>query len=333
MKTKWTRRLFFTAAALTALALVAPGPALAAKAHKFAIILPGPIEDADYNFRGYEVAQDVKKMFKIETSYSERISPADAERVAREYISSGFTIIGFHGGQYVRLVQKLAPKFPEVTFIMESSAKFKVPKNVWNIHRHYFQAFYPFGVLAGLATKTNKVSVIAGIPLPDFKASINTISDALKATNPKAELTYSFTGNQNDPVKARQTADAMIAGGVDFIINMVNLGVYGVVEAAKKSKRKVLVTTFYTDKTDKAPKHFAGTLIIDFRPPYRKALAGILKGSPGGYVPMKLGVGFEITSLGNVSAEAMKKTKEAYERVRTGAIKPRLEMKKVMLAK
>ena len=260
MKTKWTRRLFFAAAALVALALAVPGPALAAKAHKFAVILPGPIEDADYNFRGYEVAQDIKKRFKIETSYSERISPADAERVAREYISSGFTIIGFHGGQYVRLVQKLAPKFPEVTFVMESSGKFKVPGNVWNIHRHYFEAFYPFGVLAGLATKTNKVSVIVGIPLPDFKASINTISDALKATNPKAELTYSFTGNQNDPVKARQTADAMIANGVDFIINMVNLGVYGVVEAAKKAKRKVLVTTFYTDKTDKAPKHFAGTL-------------------------------------------------------------------------
>jgi basic membrane protein A len=333
MKTKWTRRLFF-AAALAALSLVvAPGQALAAKAHKFAIIVPGPIEDADYNFRGYEVAQDIKKRFKIETSYSERISPADAERVAREYISSGFTIIGFHGGQYVRLVQKLAPKFPGTTFIMESSGKFKVPKNVWNIHRHYFEAFYPFGVLAGLATKTNKVGVIAGIQLPDFKASINTISDALKATNPKAKLVYAFTGNQNDPVKARQTADAMIANGVDFIINMVNLGVYGVVEAAKKAKSKVLVTTFYTDKTDKAPKHFAGTLIIDFRPPYQKAMQGIMKGAMGGYVPMRPGVGFEISSLGNVSAEAIKRTKEAYAKVRSGAIKPRLEMKKVMLAK
>ena len=308
-------------------------PALAAKTHKFAVILPGPIEDADYNFRGYEVAQDVKKMFKIETSYSERISPADAERVAREYISSGFTIIGFHGGQYVRLVQKLAPKFPDTIFVMESSGKFKVPKNVWNVHRHYFQAFYPFGVLAGLSTKTNKVSVIAGIPLPDFKASINTISDALKATNPKATLSYAFTGNQNDPVKARQTADAMIAGGVDFIINMVNLGVYGVAEAAKKAKGKVLITTFYTDKTDKAPKHFAGTLIIDFRPPYRQVLKGIMKGASGGYVAMNLGNGFELGPMSNVSAEAMKRTKETYDKVRKGAIKPRLDMKKVMLAK
>ncbi len=328
--------MLFTTATILALLLVvpgAPGRALAAKAHKFAIILPGPIEDADYNFRGYQVSQDIKKKFKIATSYSERISPADAERVAREYIASGYTIVGFHGGQYIRIVKKLAPKFPEVNFVMESSGKGKIPNNVWNVHRQFNEGFYPFGVLAGLATKTNKVGVIAGIQLPDFKSSINTISDALKATNPKAELVFAFTGNQNDPVKARQTAEAMIANGVDFIINMVNLGVYGVVEAAKKAKRKVLVTTFYTDKTDKAPKHFAGTLIVDFRPPFAKAVGGILKGNRTGYVPMRPGNGFKLQSLGNVSAKAIAKTKEAYEKVRTGAIKPRLEMRKVRLAK
>ena len=336
MKNKWTRRLLFATAMFVTLWLAVPGipgRAVAAKAHKFAIVLPGPIEDADYNFRGYQVSQDIKKKFAIATSYSERISPADAERVAREYIASGYTIIGFHGGQYIRIVKKLAPKFPKVNFIMESSGKGKVPENVWNIHRHFSEGFYPFGVLAGLATKTNKVGVIAGIQLPDFKASINTISDALKVTNPKAELLFAFTGNQNDPVKARQTADAMIANGVDFIINMVNLGVYGVVEAAKKAKHKVLVTTFYTDKTDKAPKHFAGTLIVDFRPPFAKAVGEILKGNRTGYVPMRPGNGFELKSLGNVSAEAIAKTKEAYEKVRTGSIKPRLEMKKVRLAK
>jgi basic membrane lipoprotein Med (substrate-binding protein (PBP1-ABC) superfamily) len=335
-KTKWTRRFIFAVTILVALCLAvpgAPGRAVAAKAHKFAMILPGPIEDADYNFRGYQVSQDIKKRFSIETSYSERISPADAERVAREYIASGYTIVGFHGGQYIRIVKKLAPKFPEINFIMESSGRGKVPKNVWNVHRKFFEAFYPFGVLAGLATKTNKVGVIAGIQLPDFKSSINSISDALKVTNPKAELVYSFTGNQNDPAKARQTAEAMIANGVDFIINMVNLGVYGVVEAAKKAKHKVLLTTFYTDKTDKAPKNFAGTLYIDFRPPFATAVGGILKGSRTGWVPMRPGNGFELKSLGNVSAEAIAKTKEAFEKVRTGSIKPRLEMKKVRLAK
>ncbi len=310
-----------------------PTPAEAAAKHKFALILPGPVEDSDYNYLGYQVVQHIKQRFQIPVSYSERISPADAERVAREYIASGYTIVGFHGGQFIRIIKKLAPKFPGIAFVMESSGKFPNPPNVWNIGRRYTEAFHAFGVLAGMSTKTNKVGVIAGIPLPDFKGSINTIWDALHKTNPKAELIYAFTGDQNDPLKARQTAEAQIAAGVDFIINMVNLGVYGVVEAAKRAKGKVLITTFYTDKSDKAPNHFAGTLLIDFRPPYTTVVQGVLDGKKGGYVSMRPGSGFEIAALYNVSLEAAKRTKALFDKVVRREVVPRFEIKKVRLTK
>lgn len=305
----------------------------AAEKHKFAMILPGPVEDSDYNYLGYQVVQHIKQRFKLPASFSERISPADAERVAREYIASGHTIVAFHGGQYIRIIKKLAPKFPDVAFVMESSGKFSNPPNVWNIGRRYTEAFHAFGVLAGMSTKTNKVGVIAGIPLPDFKGSINTIWDALKETNPNAQLIYAFTGDQNDPVKARQTAEAQIAAGVDFIINMVNLGVYGVVEAVKKSKKEVLMTTFYTDKSDKAPDHFAGTLLIDFRPPYTTVVQGVLSGTSGGYVSMRPGSGFELAALYNVSLEAAEATKLLFEKVVRREVIPRFEIKKVRLTK
>ena len=307
-----------------------PAPAQAQK-HRFAMILPGPIEDSDYNFKGYEVVLDVKQRYKIPASFSERISPPDAERVAREYIAAGHNIVAFHGGQYIRVIKKIAPKFPKVNFIMESSGKFLVPENVWNIGRRYPEALHAFGILAGMTTKSNKVSVIAGIPLPDFKGSINSIWDAMKEVNPKAELLYAFTGNQNDPVKARQTAEAQIASGVDFIINLVNLGVYGVIEAAKKSEKQVLITTYYTDKTDQAPNHFAGTLLIDFRLPYRVAMEGILKGQKGGYVSMRPGNGFELASMINVSIEAAKATEKRFDQVVRNEFKPRYEVKAVNL--
>lgn len=310
-----------------------PASVMAAPQHKFAMILPGPVEDSDYNYLGYQVVQDIKQRFNMPASFSERIAPADAERVAREYIASGHTIIAFHGGQFIRTITKLAPSFPNVTLVMESSGKFEVPGNVWNIGRLYTEAFYAFGTLAGKSTKTNKVGVISGLQLPDFKGSINTISDALKIANPKAQLIYSFTGDQNDPVKARQTADAMIAQDVDFIINMVNLGVYGVAEAAKQSKKKVLITTFYTDKSTKAPDHFAGTLLIDFRPPFRQVVDGVLSGKKGGYVSMRPGNGFQIDALFNVSKEAADAARADFDKVVKGAIKPRFDIKEIKLAK
>ncbi|MBI3126719.1 MAG: BMP family protein [Candidatus Tectomicrobia bacterium] len=328
-----TARLAFLAGLCLAAGLAAlPGGVWAAP-HKFAMIVPGPIEDSDFNFRGYEVVEDVKKHYKMPASLSERISPADAERVAREYIASGHTIVAFHGGQYFSLVRKLSPAFPKTVLVIESSAPGTFGKNVWNVHRKFNEGFYAFGALAGLSTKTNNIGVIAGIQLPDFRASINSISDALKQVNPKAKLVYSFTGDQNDPIKARQTAEAMMANKVDFIINMVNLGVYGVIEAAKASKNKVLVTTFYTDKTEKAPDHLAGTLILDFRPPYRKVVDGILKGQTSGYVAMQPGNGFELAGIRNVPPQAAAKTKEFFEKVQRGEIKVRNELTKIDMAK
>ncbi len=330
MKSSTLRRLLCAAAALAVFAIASP--ALAAKAHKFAIILPGQVEDSDYNFWGYQVTQDLAKKFGIKTSYAESVLPADAVRVTREFIDAGYTIIGFHGGQYVRIVKKLAPKFPGVTFIMESSAKHAVPANVWNIHRHYHEGFYPIGVLAGLATRKNGVGVIAGIKLPDFKASINTISDALKATNPKAKLIYAFTGDQDDQQKARRVAEAMIDDGVDFIICMLNQGVHGVIDAAREAKHKVLFTSLSTDRKLKAPRHLAATLSMDFRPPYAMAVRGILIGASTGYVSMRPGNGFEVGSLGNVSKNVAAKVNEAFWKVLAGSIKIQVERKEIRRA-
>jgi basic membrane lipoprotein Med (substrate-binding protein (PBP1-ABC) superfamily) len=310
---------------------LAPNSALAQTQHKFAMILPGPIEDADYNYLGYQVVQDVEQRFKLPVSYSERISPPDAERVAREYIASGHNIVAFHGGQFVRIIQKLAPKFPEVNFVMESSGRSKLPKNVWNIARRWPEAFHAFGVLAGMSTKTNKVGVIVGIPLPDFKGSVNTIWDALKTVNPKAKLIYAFTGDQNDPVKGRQTAEAQIASGADFIISLLNLGVYGVIEAAKQSKTKVLLTTHMTDKTDNAPRLMAASLLADFRVPYRVVLQAILKGQRGGYIEMRPGAGMQVGAFHNVSPEAVEATNALFGKVTRREVPIRHELKAVIL--
>src|SRR5574341_2350061 len=81
--------------AASALAFV-PWASAAQPTHKFAMILPGPVEDGDYNFSGYQVIQDVRERLKLSASYSERIGPADDERVTREYIASGHDIVSFY---------------------------------------------------------------------------------------------------------------------------------------------------------------------------------------------------------------------------------------------
>lgn len=303
----------------TPIAQAAPGDP------KVAVIFPGPVQDADFNAVGYVAVQEVRKQLGLEVGFSENVAVADAERVAREYIASGHRVVAFHGGQFVTIARKLAPLFPDVAFVMQSSGSIPdLPPNVWNIGRKWHRGFYPLGVLAALATRTNKIGFIAGIRLPDFIAVINSIQQAVLEYNPKAVLVHGFTGDQNDGVKARQVAETQIAGGVDFIVIAVNLGAYGVIEAAQAAKRPVLVSTFTTDKYQMAPKVMTASLLADFRKPYVEILGRILKGERGGYYEFGPGTGMELSEIRNVSPDVAGLAGGAFREV--VARKPLLEI-------
>lgn len=312
-------------AAVIALAGGSLEPLGAKDAGKMAMILPGTLQDADYNAVGHLALRDVQVKYGVETSDSENVAVADAERVAREYIASGAAIVAFHGGQYLTIVQKLAPLFPQVTFIMESSGRIAgLPGNVWVIGRKYYQGFYVLGALAALSTKTNKVGYIAGIRLPDFIASLNSVRQALTDLNPKATLVYAFTGDQNDAVKARQTAESQTTSGVDQIVVSVNLGVYGIFEAAQAASHPVFVTSYYTDKYASSPKHFTASLLLNFSRPYTEIVGRILKGERSGYLEMRPGNGMALSPIRNTPREVADKVQAIFQEVVNGKSIPEI---------
>lgn len=304
--------------AVALLILRAPVPAEAGTgAAKMGMIMPGTIQDSDFNMLGYLALQEVQKRLGIPVSHSEQVSVADAERVAREYLGAGFTIVAFHGAQYLTMVQRLALQFREANFIIVSQAR-NLPPNVWNITRKFHEGFYPLGALAAMVTKSNRIGYISGIRLPDFIASLNAAYLAVKEYNPKAQFSYAFTGDQNDPVKARQTAGAQIAGNVDVIIGALNLGVFGVVEAAQAARTPVYLTSFYTDKASLAPKHFLTSLVLDFSKPYVAIVENISAGKRGGNYDMRPGSGMELAPIRNAPPEAVKRTQALFQEIVRG---------------
>jgi len=307
------------AGAPTASAAATVSKPAAASPLKIAMILPGPTQDADYNAVGAQALDAVKKQTGADTTYSESVAVADAERVAREYLNSGSNVIVFHGGQFLTIVQKLAPAFPDVTFVMESSGKIPdLPPNVWNIGRKFYQGFYALGVLAAATTQTKQVGYVAGVKLPDFVASLNAIKQAADDTAPGTKVVYQFVGDQNDPVKARETTATQINSGVDFVVVSVNLGVNGVAEAAKAAPKPVFFTTYYTEKRELAPDRLTVSLLSDFSTPYVQIMKSVQSGARGGYVEMRPGNGFTLSEIRNVPPEAAKKAQDAFDAVASG---------------
>lgn len=286
---------------------------------KLAMILPGPIQDADFNAVGAQALDEVKKQTNTETAFSESVAVADAERVAREYLNSGYNVVAFHGGQFLTIVQKLAPAFPDATFIMESAGKVSdLPPNVWTLGRKFYQGFYALGVLAAASSHSKNVGYVAGVKLPDFVASLNAVKQASQDTDPTIQVQYAFIGDQNDPVKARETTASQINGGVDFVVVSVNLGVQGVAEAAKAAPKPVFFTTYYTDKASLAPNLLTVSLLSDFATPYVQMVKSIQSGTRGGYLEMRPGSGFKLSEIRNAAPEAARKAQDAFEAVASG---------------
>ena len=302
-----------------------PSSAAAQGKRKLAMILPGPIQDADFNAVGYVALQELAKAYDLQVSHSESVAVADAERVSREYITSGYDIIAYHGGQFPTIMKKLAAQYPNVVFIQEGSGRMAdAPANAWVIGRKFYQGLYVLGALGALSTKTGKVGFVGGVRLPDLVATANALQQAIRDHNPQASLIYNFIGDFNDPVKARQTAEAQIAAGADVLVTFVNLGIYGVAEAAKAAAKPVLVTTLYTEKWDTAPKNMTVALVFDFTRPYREIVGRILKGEKGGYYEMRPGSGMELSDIRNVPPEVAARVRAVFREVVAGKPLPEI---------
>ncbi|MBA4384075.1 MAG: hypothetical protein C0410_05010 [Anaerolinea sp.] len=294
-----------------------------AKEYKLAAIFPGVITDADYNTLAYIGVSEVTKSSGIESTYSESVAVPDVDRVMREYIDLGYNIIWTHGGQFVNQTVELAKAFPDVIFIAEGDAAVtEPPANLWFIDRNFQIGYYGIGTAAALATKTNKIAYLGGQALPFSYQEVHAIQQALADLGSDVELIYVWTGDFNDPTKARQTADALIGQGVDVIMSSLNLGVYGVFEAAKAvADKQILVTVKYTDKTSYAPANYVTSVIYDFAGPLQDIVSRIQAGETGGYYPLGFDTGVKVQlPLKNVDPAVQTQVEETVQKVIDGTI-------------
>lgn len=258
---------------------------------KFAAIFPGSIQDADYNTLGVLATTSVGDTFEIPTAYSERVAVPDSGRVMREYADAGYNIIWAHGAQFNAYVLDVAEEYPDVSFILEADFPLEEPPaNIWNLDRNFYSGYYALGALAALKTETDKIGYICGVELPFAWGEINSTKQAVDEYNPGCEIIYAYIGDFNDPIKTRIQAEAMIAEGVDVIMSSVNLGNYGLFEAARAAG-DVWVTCKYTDKRVMIPELFLTAFIHDFSIPVNYAVERVMAGEEGGYTKIEFGEG------------------------------------------
>ena len=253
------------------LATLVPGLALAQAKLKVAAIYTVPFEQ-QWVSRIHKALKAAEARGEIEYKASENVSNADYERVMREYATGGNSLIVGEAFAVEAAARKVAKDFPKVSFLLGSSGKPQAPN--FSVFDNYIQEpAYLTGMIAGGMTKTHKIGMVGGFPIPEVNRLMNAFMAGAREMNPDIRFQVSFIGSWFDPPKAKETAFAMIDGGADLLYAER----FGVSDAAKE--KGILAIGNVIDTQADYPDTVVASALWHFEPTLDAAIAAVRDGS------------------------------------------------------
>ena len=293
MQMSFKRRQLIALAATFAVALPGLGLAQVAKP-KVAGIFTVPFEQ-QWAGRIHKALKAAEARGEIEYKATENVSNADYERVMREYATGGIHLIVGEAFAVEAAARKVAKDFPKVSFLMGSSGKPVQPN--FSVFDNYIQEpAYLSGMVAGGMTKTNKIGLVGGFPIPEVNRLMNAFMAGAKETNPKVEFSVSFINSWFDPPKAKEAAFAMIDKGADVMYAER----FGVSDAAKEKGKLAIGNVINTQA--QYPDTVVSSALWNMEPSIDRAVKmvkdGSFKGEDYGPYSMMKHKGSELAPLG-----------------------------------
>ena len=131
---------------------------------KVAVILPGKKDDVSFNQAMYEGMQKYAEAHgdEIELKVTENVyEVADIEPALMDFADQGYDVIFGHGFQFMEPIVKVAPSYPETDFLLGTGYKSVDNSAIYDVHLQ--SGGYLMGVVAALATQSNKIGVVGGV--------------------------------------------------------------------------------------------------------------------------------------------------------------------------
>ncbi len=276
--------------------------ALAQGKTKVAAIYTVPVEQ-QWVSRIHKALNAAKDRGEIEYVFSEKVANADYERVMREFAEKGNTFIVGESFAVESAARKVAKDYPKVSFLMGSSGKPQAPN--FAVFDNYIQEpAYITGMIAGGMTRTNKIGMVGGYPIPEVNRLMHAFMAGAREVNPKVEFMVTFIGSWFDPPKAKEAAFAMIEKGADVMYAER----FGVSDAAKE--RGKLAIGNVIDTQAQYPETVVVSALWNMEPTIDTALkavkAGKFKADDYGQYSMMKHKGSEVSKLGTFTAKVPK---------------------------
>lgn len=127
------------------------------------------------------------------------------------------------------------------------------PKNIGIYFGFIDEVEFLSGMLAGMATKTNKIGFVAAKPIPQVLRNINSFTLGARSVNPQARTKVVFTGDWVLPVREAEASSSLADQGIDVLTGHTG-SPRVIVQTAER--RSVFGCGYQFDQSSMAPHGF-----------------------------------------------------------------------------
>ncbi|CAN5400451.1 BMP family protein [soil metagenome] len=204
---------------------------------------------------------------QIEYKWQDNIGYAgDMERILNEAASEQKpdVIFGDAFGNE-EAVRNVAAEYPAIAFVFGSGLGPSEP-NLSVFDNWIHEPAYLCGLIAGKMTKSNRLGVVGGYPVPEVNRIVNAFIAGAKESNKDVKVTVTFINSWYDPAAAKEAALAQVDSGADLLFAER----FGVIEAAQG--KNLLAFGNMSDQNSLAPQTVISGPVWDMNPTVKYVL-------------------------------------------------------------
>lgn len=179
------------------------------------------IDDGGWAQTHHNNATEVAQSLGVPLSFRPAVASADVAEAIRSLLEDdGASIVYTTSSGYITDTLNAANANPEATFF---SCCGKVSgDNITSYFGRIYQPIYVLGFVAGSMSCTERIGIVAALPLPQFVRHINAFTLGARRANPNIEVDVRFVGAFFNPAVEGALAAELMDRGSDVIFQQAN---------------------------------------------------------------------------------------------------------------
>lgn len=244
---------------------------------RIALVAPSAADDLSWTQSMVDAIHALKE--PVDLSFSGGMFVVEeAANAIREYAKAGNDIVIAHGAQYGASLAKIAPDFPNTTFLWGTSTDTMGLPNVFVYAPSDSENGYVNGVIAAGVSKSGVIGEVGPIEAGDAATYTNGFKKGALAAG-ATDVRVTYTGSFGDVALAAEAAKALIANGADVLTGSAQM-VVGAVGVAANDNVPWLGTQ--SNQTSLAPKDVVASQVYHWEVVLEQMIADRAAGTLGG---------------------------------------------------